>query len=113
MSKDEAWKLHEAGQAAGELAHELQPDLIVLSTPHGVADRKKFLFYLNQAGSGTADTDNCNCPPCCYNVSVALDYNMSATILDALEAKGVSVSGLTAFGPPGNTEEPFPLRYEY
>lgn len=109
-AKDEAWKLHSAGEAAGKLARALHPDLIILSTPHGVADREKFVFFLNQAASGTGDTDNCNCPPCCYNVSVKLDYNVSAAMLNALLAKGVSVSGLTAFGPPGNTGDPFPLR---
>ena len=70
------------------------------------------MFYLNEIGSGIADTDNCGCPPCCYNISVRLDYNTTSIMLKYLLSLGISVSGLTAYGPPGNDQEPFPLRYD-
>ena len=89
---------------------ELGPDLVLLSTPHGVADLSQFMFYLNPEvltdtvsnshalplpspspslpslqGFGWADTDNCVCPPCCYNVSVAMDANKSLELVHKLQ----------------------------
>lgn len=61
--------------------------------------------------SGPADTDNCACPPCCYNVSVTLDYRTSQDVLQVLKGCGLNVTGLSAYGPPGKDNEPFPLRY--
>ena len=107
---EEAWALHLAGQTVGEEVRRLNPDLIVLSTPHGIADWKNFMFYLNQEASGTADTDNCACPPCCYNISVKLDFNISMLMMVSLQAWGGNVSGLSAYGPMANAAEPFPLR---
>lgn len=108
----EAWQLHHACQSVGAEIAKLQPDLVLLSTPHGVADLTRFLFYLNPRGFGWADTDNCGCPPCCYNVSVAIDANRSVGIVQSLQSLGANVSGLTAYGPPATQgTEPFPLRW--
>ena len=109
-AKQEAWKLHEAGQKVGQRVRDLEPELIILSTPHGMADLKNFMFFLNQEGQGTGDTDNCACPPCCYKITVKLDYNVSVSMLKSLQSRGANVSGLTAYGPVGNSDEPFPLR---
>ena len=106
---EEAWQLHTACLTVGEQIQQLKPDLILLSTPHGVADVKNFLFYLNDAASGSADTDNCDCPPCCYNITVALDNNTAISIEEQLRGEGLNVSGLTAFGGLGPGEA-FPLR---
>ena len=43
----EAWALHSACQEIGMTIAELKPDLVLLSTPHGVADLSQFMFYLN------------------------------------------------------------------
>lgn len=43
----EAWSLHNASKLVGELVGSWQPDLLLLSTPHGVADLTQFSFYLN------------------------------------------------------------------
>ena len=43
----DAWHLHYACMAAGKLVGDLQPDLLLLSTPHGIADLNSFSFYLN------------------------------------------------------------------
>lgn len=76
-----------------------------------MADLKNFMFFLNQEGQGTGDTDNCACPPCCYEITVKLDYNVSVSMLKSLQSRGANVSGLTAYGPVGNSDEPFPLRW--
>lgn len=46
-AKLEADLLHKACADAGEWVATLQPELIVLSTPHGIADLNNFAFYLN------------------------------------------------------------------
>lgn len=105
----EAWEIHNACVKVGQQIHLLKPDLIFLSTPHGVADLTNFIFYLNPVGKGSAETDNCQCPPCCYNVSVKVDTQLSSDIVKKMGVEK-NVSGLAAFGPPGQSPEPFPLR---
>ncbi|BFZ00578.1 hypothetical protein BsWGS_03620 [Bradybaena similaris] len=107
---EQAWEIHRASKQVGEEIAALKPDLIVLSTPHGVSDLRNFLLYLNPLASGIADTDNCHCPPCCYNVSVSVDTEMSQSIVEALGYEK-NVSGLSAFGPPSRSSAPFPLRW--
>lgn len=51
-AKTQAWALHRAAQTVGAAVRELNPDLIVLSTPHGIADLNQFVFYLNEKGTG-------------------------------------------------------------
>lgn len=109
-TREEAWMLHKACLQAGRLFRQLNADLIVLSTPHGLADLKQFMFYLNSQGYGYADTDNCVCPSCCFSVSVQIDANISQNIVQSLQRFGANVSSLTAYGPPGNDEQ-FPLRW--
>ena len=46
-SKQEAQLLNKACQDLGKWVESLRPDLIVLSTPHGIADLSNFAFYLN------------------------------------------------------------------
>lgn len=107
--KEQAWEVHRACIAVGETIQQLRPDTIFLSTPHGIADANNFIFYLNPLAEGYADTDNCQCPPCCYNISVVVDANFSVNLASSLAAL-YNVSGLSAYGPPGQSSEPFPLR---
>lgn len=46
-AKLEAQLLNKACIDVGVWVGALQPDLIVLSTPHGIADLNNFAFYLN------------------------------------------------------------------
>ncbi|XP_077988566.1 protein TTE1956-like [Glandiceps talaboti] len=110
-SKEEAWTLHHAAKQLGHKIRKQSPDIIFLSTPHGIADLKDFVLFLNSEGYGIADTDNCACPPCCYNISVPLDSDVSQDIVHELRVQHkLNVSGLTGFGAPGNNEQ-FPLRW--
>ena len=43
----QAWAVHDAYQEVGMAIAELGPDIVLLSTPHGVADLSQFMFYLN------------------------------------------------------------------
>lgn len=109
--KKEAWALHNACTEVGTLLGGLQPDIVLLSTPHGVSDLYNFMFYLNPSGSGSADTDNCACPPCCFNVTVSLDVNITESLVMGLRQQKEAVSAISAFGPPGESGEPFPLKW--
>lgn len=40
---------------------------------------------LHVQGSGHADTDNCSCPPCCYNVTVDMDTNTTTFLIEKLQ----------------------------
>lgn len=109
---EEAWELHDACVQVGEQIRGMAPDLIVLSTPHGVADLNNFQFYLNGFAGGPADTDNCKCPPCCYNISVQLAPYISSELIKAVRTGGTNnVSGLSAHAPPSSNEPPFPLAW--
>lgn len=50
-AKLEANQLHKACMDVGAWIGTLNPDLIVLSTPHGIADLNNFAFYLNSVVS--------------------------------------------------------------
>lgn len=43
----EAWSLHNACVDVGTFVQNLAPDILLLSTPHGIADLTHFSFYLN------------------------------------------------------------------
>ncbi|GFN89552.1 protein ca_c1420-like [Plakobranchus ocellatus] len=80
----QAWELHHACVAVGQEIAQLNPDLIVLSTPHGVSHLRDFVLYTNPTAEGNAETDNCHCPPCCYNASIQIDVNMTEKIIGSL-----------------------------
>ena len=103
--------VHDASKEVGKQIEDLKPDTIVLSTPHGIAAPEDFIFYLSPRGFGYSDTDNCACPPCCYNLSVVMDTKGSETLVRMLKEENENVSYLSAFGPPGNEDVPFPLRW--
>lgn len=108
----EAWELHDACVQVGEVIRQMAPDLIVLSTPHGIADLNDFQFYLNGEAGGPADTDNCACPPCCYNISVKLAPNIALELIKSLKSDGANnVSGLSAHAPPLGNDPLFPLAW--
>jgi hypothetical protein len=108
---EEAWALHNSCRSVGEVVSRLNPSVVFISTPHGIADLNSFLFYLNDRGYGSGGTDNCNCPPCCYNISVALDFELSSKLVSRLKELTSNVSGISGFGEPGNGALPFPLAY--
>ena len=43
----EAWAIHNACVQVGQFVGSLEPDILLLSTPHGVADLTQFSFFLN------------------------------------------------------------------
>ncbi|XP_013410489.1 uncharacterized protein LOC106173796 [Lingula anatina] len=110
-AKQQAWEVHKACMDIGHQISEKKPDVIFLSTPHGVSDLSRFAFYMNPTGHGFADTDNCACPPCCYELTANFDVNTTNGLLKNLSGQKFDVTGLSAFGPPGESNDAFPLRW--
>ena len=50
----EAKELHQACLKVGQAIAESNPDIIVLSTPHGLADYRNFLVYMNSQAEGNS-----------------------------------------------------------
>ncbi|XP_045216543.2 protein CA_C1420-like isoform X2 [Mercenaria mercenaria] len=107
--RDEAKTLHEACLKVGRDVKDLKPDIIFLSTPHGLSDYRNFLLYSNAMGSGYGDADDCLVLPCRYNLSVEFETQI-ASMVTKLFGYSRNVSLLTAFGPEGN-ENSISLRW--
>lgn len=92
--------LHTSLIAASEDVAAQNPDIIFLSTPHGIADLDRFLLYLNAEASGVTYADSCtNATECAYKLKIGLAANDSLTLAQHLR-KSHRVSGISAFGPP-------------
>ncbi|CAL1532992.1 unnamed protein product, partial [Lymnaea stagnalis] len=46
-AKQQAWEIHKACELVGVEITMLKPDVVLLSTPHGISDLKNFVLYLN------------------------------------------------------------------
>jgi len=102
--KQWAQELHETSKKVGQMIDQLKPDLIFLSTPHGIADFDKFMFYQNDYGEGTAETEGNYAG---YHINVSFNSEITSKIVSYLLSIGQKVSNVTAF----SQGEPFPLRW--
>ena len=107
-----SFEVHNAAKAAGRYLSRLEPDIIFLSTPHGVALSNDFAFYQNDLAAGFAavggDLHNASVVP--YNVplNVSLDANLTSELLSILRASGqTNVSALSSFA----NSEPQAIRW--
>lgn len=53
----EAKALHEACRKVGQDVQDVKPEVIFLSTPHGLADYRNFLVYSNAVAAGMTPTN--------------------------------------------------------
>ncbi|KAH3760898.1 hypothetical protein Pelo_7300 [Pelomyxa schiedti] len=97
-----AWEINSACTDVGQMILSMKPDVIVLDTPHGVANDNNFAFYLNSHGYGSAATEGGYAEYC---MSVPLDSTTAQQLLDSLYSLKLNVSGMTAFG----SDSSFPL----
>ena len=105
-------EVHRACTELGAWIDSLQPTLIVLSTPHGMALDTDFLAYLNTNGSGFAaigqDLHDPAHPP--VNVPlgpIPLAPAMSSQLVNDFRVEGRNVSGIRTFAD----SEDAPLRW--
>ncbi len=111
--------LHSAARDAADFLLSLQPDVVLLVTPHGLSHPRDFLLYYTGSAAGTVDLGTtlatqdecgylqCTEPPCSYNVSVELSVSVTAAL--AADLVSHAVSPLSGFGPPGQGDQPLPL----
>lgn len=107
--KYEAYEINNACRRVAQDIQQLQPDIVVLSTPHGLADDNNFLIYSNLKAAGYGLVDDCLIQPCQYNISVELDAGLAALLYTG-SGSTENLSLLTGFGPAGNDNE-IPIRW--
>lgn len=106
-SLDSASKAHKIHAAMNELSkhiEELKPDIIYLSTPHGVALERSFGFYKNSLASGSADWHGDYTK---YSISLQLDLENTIKLIQKLQAENHDVQSITAH----SESEPMYLRW--
>jgi len=113
----------EVAQAAAEvgdwLGHHIDPDLIYLSTPHGIALSNNFALYLGSTASGGADIgkDLHNSTVRPYHVNlprIELEPRLSSELVSELTSLHLNVSGIqvsaeNSFDTPLQWAEVIPL----
>lgn len=64
-NKNGSLLVHAGAQKAGQYLSDLNPDIILLTTPHGMALTNDFAIYKNSAGDGFARSAYARTPCCC------------------------------------------------
>lgn len=89
-------ELHQAMRQAARDVASLRPDVLLLSTPHGLAHSTDFGLYLNHNAEGSAGWFGQYEE---YKVRVTLDCALTTDLHRRLQVPGLRVSGVTAFAP--------------
>jgi len=104
-------QLHEAATKVGKMITSLNPDIILLSTPHGMALTRDFLFYQNTNGSGYAllgqDLHDPKFPEYKVYLKAKLSPNITTSLVTSLTSRHTNVSGISAWAD----SEAQPLRW--
>ncbi|MBN2156157.1 MAG: hypothetical protein JW776_08945 [Candidatus Lokiarchaeota archaeon] len=98
---------YEVKQAMIQIANkitELNPDVIIITSPHGISLAKDFGLYYNEYASGSAEW---NGEYQDYKVHVTIDLDFTKELLTYLENYGLPVDRIMAF----SRREPIPLRW--
>jgi aromatic ring-opening dioxygenase LigB subunit len=102
--ENNALELHNAMKQMAKQIKSLEPDIIFLTSPHGVSHSNDFGIYLNKAASCSAEWngDYHN-----YTCEIPLDQELSKKLLDYLVDKETAISGVVTYTPGVN----IPLRW--
>jgi len=95
-----ALRLQRASVAAGEFVRAVRPEVIFLTTPHGLELTRDFLLYENPVLSGVAAVGGDLGPRArTYNVSMTVSTDpLVGALLSELRSEGANVSGIQGFG---------------
>lgn len=105
--------VHNAATAVGQALAGLRPDLILVSSPHGIEASRDFALYGNSNSSGYAligqDMHNASWPLYKVPLSIPLAKGVSDELTRALgpRGRGLNVSSMLGWAD----SEPFPLRW--
>ena len=104
-------QLHDAAVRVGASIDALRPELVLLTTPHGMALERDFAVYENSNASGFAsigqDLHNASFPQYKVELSRRGAPEHAGPLARALQAGGANVSGLLTFAD----SEPAALRW--
>ena len=78
-------ELHSAAKYVGDIIRELEPDVIVLATPHGLNLSDSIGIYANHVASGTAEWNGHWGD---YKVSINIHDDFAVEIFNHLRASG-------------------------
>jgi len=98
-------ELHDAMKTVAERIKKLKPDLVFLTSPHGIMLTKDFALYQNERAAGTAEWEGRYQD---YSVDIDLDTAETLSLLNYLQEQNMAVTGLTCFSA---TLEEAPLRW--
>jgi aromatic ring-opening dioxygenase LigB subunit len=99
-----AQQLHDALIKCGQFVNQVNPDIILLLTPHGISLSYSFGIYMNKSAKGTAEWDDQYKE---YTADVEIDTDTSQALLNYLMSQSLSVQGIIGF----SSSEPAPLRW--
>lgn len=104
-------ELHRSAVKLGSVLMEMEPDIILLSSPHGLEDSNSFMFYANNQANGFAllgqDLHNASFPCYRFDLNSTSDPAVVASLITALGGSARNVSSLLGWGDG----EPLPLRW--
>eukprot|EP00727_Mastigamoeba_balamuthi_P008894 m51a1_g4627 hypothetical protein (307) ;mRNA; f:317241-318356 len=104
-ARENARALHNCAAAAGLDIAALKPDIIYLSSPHGIAHRVDVSLYANDKAEGFAPTDDERVKVSIGPIDLAPD--VAASLAQYLGNRGHNVSTITAY----SAAEAAPLRW--
>ncbi|HUT82275.1 MAG TPA: hypothetical protein VMZ29_13820 [Candidatus Bathyarchaeia archaeon] len=98
----EAIELHKAMLKAAEQIAKLKPDIIFMTSPHGIALSEEYGIYVNRGGNGTAEWDGSYQN---YKVKVEFNQDLAIELYNYLLDKETNVSKIATF--TSGVEAPF------
>jgi aromatic ring-opening dioxygenase LigB subunit len=96
--------LHKSCVKISEDIYSLKPDVIVLTTPHGINLTKSFGVYLNSNAEGSAEWQGSWKD---YTIKIKIEIDDSKELLKILEEKNIPSEGIISYAD----DEPLPLRW--
>lgn len=105
-----ALRLHQASRLAGAFIRDARPDVVFLTSPHGLELTNDFILYENPVLAGTAHVGgdlgpNASTYPVSLTLNTATD--LVKELLGELRAEGANVTGIEGFGQG----EPLPISW--
>ncbi|NHK32047.1 MAG: hypothetical protein FK730_11890 [Asgard group archaeon] len=88
--------LHKAMTTMAKQIKELKPDLIFLTSPHGISNSNDFGIYLNKIAKCSAEWNGDYKE---FTCEVSLDQELSEKLLDYLTEKETAISGIASYTP--------------
>jgi len=93
--RDTITQLYEGTLKASSQMAALDPDLIILSTPHGISLSDAYGIYSNPTANGNAEWKDLWTE---FKVNVTLDEKRSSELKEKLRSEGVDVQGIKSYG---------------